>query len=225
MNKEVLVSVQNLVKSFITGKDTLKVLKNLNLGIIKGEIVGIMGDSGAGKSTLLHLIGALDRPTSGKVFFKKINLFEMNNSQLANFRNKNVGFIFQFHHLLPEFTAEENVMMPLLIQGAKKKEAYHKANTILGELNLGNRTKHKTGELSGGEQQRVAIARALVNDPELILADEPTGNLDHKTGQKVYSLLKELQENKKKTLLIVTHNSQLAKDMNRVLFMDDGKIL
>lgn len=225
MNKEVLISVQNLVKSFITGKETLKVLKNLNLGIIKGEVVGIMGASGAGKSTLLHLIGALDRPTSGKVFFKKINLFEMNNSQLANFRNKNVGFVFQFHHLLPEFTAEENVMMPLLIQGAKKKEAYHKANTILGELNLGNRTKHKTGELSGGEQQRVAIARALVNDPELILADEPTGNLDHKTGQKVYSLLKELQENKKKTLLIATHNNQLAKDMNRVLFMDDGKIL
>lgn len=225
MNKEVLVSVQNLVKSFITGKETLKVLKNLNLGIMKGEVVGIMGASGAGKSTLLHLIGALDRPTSGKVFFKKINLFEMNNSQLANFRNKNIGFVFQFHHLLPEFTAEENVMMPLLIQGAKKKEAYHKANTILGELNLGNRTKHKTGELSGGEQQRVAIARALVNDPELILADEPTGNLDHKTGQKVYSLLKELQENKKKTLLIVTHNSQLAKEMNRVLFMDDGKIL
>lgn len=225
MNKEVLISVQNLVKSFITGKETLKVLKNLNLGIIKGEMVGIMGDSGAGKSTLLHLIGALDRPTSGKVFFKKINLFEMNNSQLANFRNKNVGFVFQFHHLLPEFTAEENVMMPLLIQGAKKKEAYHKANTVLGELDLGNRTKHKTGELSGGEQQRVAIARALVNDPELILADEPTGNLDHKTGQKVYSLLKELQENKKKTLLIVTHNSQLAKEMNRVLFMDDGKIL
>lgn len=225
MNKEVLISVQSLVKSFITGKETLKVLKNLNLGIIKGEIVGIMGDSGAGKSTLLHLIGALDRPTSGKVFFKKINLFEMNNSQLANFRNKNVGFVFQFHHLLPEFTAEENVMMPLLIQGAKKKEAYHKANTVLGELDLGNRTKHKTGELSGGEQQRVAIARALVNDPELILADEPTGNLDHKTGQKVYSLLKELQENKKKTLLIVTHNSQLAKEMNRVLIMDDGKIL
>jgi lipoprotein-releasing system ATP-binding protein len=149
----------------------------------------------------------------------------MTNSQLANFRNKNIGFVFQFHHLLPEFTAEENVMMPLLIQRAKKKEAYHKANTILGELGLENRAKHKTGELSGGEQQRVAIARALVNDPELILADEPTGNLDHKTGQKVYSLLKELQENKKKTLLIVTHNNQLAKEMNRVLFMDDGKIL
>ncbi len=225
MNNEVLISVQNLEKSFKTGKDTLGVLKNLNLGIIKGEMIAVMGSSGVGKSTLLHLLGALDRPTSGKVFFKNVNLFEMNDKQLAGFRNKNIGFVFQFHHLLPEFTARENVMMPLLIQGIKKKDAEEKSNIILNELGLGNRGNHKTGELSGGEQQRVAIARALANDPEVILADEPTGNLDLKTGTRVYNLLKELQKSKNKTLVIVTHNSQLAKDMDRVLLMEDGKIL
>ena len=149
----------------------------------------------------------------------------MKNSQLANFRNKNIGFIFQFHHLLPEFTAEENVMMPLLIQGVKKKEAAKKAVTILDELGLGNRRNHKIGELSGGEQQRVAIARALANDPEVILADEPTGNLDQKTGEKVHGLLKELQRSKNKTFIIVTHNSHLAGDMDFVLHMEDGNIL
>ena len=146
----------------------------------------------------------------------------MNDCELANFRNKNVGFVFQFHHLLPEFTAEENVMMPLLIQGVRRNEAAEKANSILNELELGDRRNHKTGELSGGEQQRVAIARALVNNPEVILADEPTGNLDQKTGEKVHHLLKELKQNK--TLVIVTHNRSLADDMDRILLMEDGKI-
>ena len=222
MNNEVLISVQNLDKFFKTGKETLKVLKSLNFGIMKGEMVAIMGPSGAGKSTLLHLMGTLDRPTSGKVLFNHISLFEMNDCELANFRNKNVGFVFQFHHLLPEFTAEENVMMPLLIQGVRRNEAAEKANSILNELELGDRRNHKTGELSGGEQQRVAIARALVNNPEVILADEPTGNLDQKTGEKVHHLLKELKQNK--TLVIVTHNRSLADDMDRILLMEDGKI-
>ena len=225
MSNEVLISVQNLEKSFKTGKKTLKVLKNLNFGIMKGEMVAIMGPSGVGKSTLLHLMGTLDRPSTGKIFFNHTNLFEMNDRRLADFRNKNIGFVFQFHHLLPEFTAQENVMMPLLIQGIKRKDASERANTILGDLELGDRISHKTGELSGGEQQRVAIARALANDPEVILADEPTGNLDQKTGEKVHHLLKELKQAKNKTLVVVTHNNKLSDYMDRVLIMEDGKIL
>jgi len=225
MSNEVLISVQNLEKSFKTGKETLKVLKNLNFGIMKGEMVAIMGPSGVGKSTLLHLMGTLDRPSTGKILFNQTNLFEMNDRRLADFRNKNIGFVFQFHHLLPEFTAQENVMMPLLIQGIKRKDASEKANTILGDLELGDRVSHKTGELSGGEQQRVAIARALANDPEVILADEPTGNLDQKTGEKVHHLLKELKQAKNKTLVVVTHNNKLSDYMDRVLIMEDGKIL
>lgn len=224
MSEEVLISVKNLEKSFQSGKETLKVLKNLNFGIIKGKMTAIMGPSGVGKSTLLHLMGALDCPSSGTVFFKDINIFKMKNSQLANFRNNNIGFIFQFHHLLPEFTAEENVMMPLLIQGVKKREAAKKAVTLLDELGLGDRRNHMIGELSGGEQQRVAIARSLANDPEVILADEPTGNLDQKTGEMVHGLLKELQRSKNKTLIIVTHNKHLADDMDCTLYMEDGKI-
>jgi len=225
MSDEVLISVQNLEKSFKTGKKTLKVLKNLNFGIMKGEMVAIMGPSGVGKSTLLHLMGTLDRPSTGKILFNQTNLFEMNDRRLADFRNKNIGFVFQFHHLLPEFTARENVMMPLLIQGIKRKDASERANTILGDLELGDRISHKTGELSGGEQQRVAIARALANDPEVILADEPTGNLDQKTGEKVHHLLKELKQAKNKTLVVVTHNNKLSDYMDRVLIMEDGKIL
>ena len=225
MSNEVLISVQNLEKSFKTGKKTLKVLKNLNFGIMKGEMVAIMGPSGVGKSTLLHLMGTLDRPSTGKILFNQTNLFEMNDRRLADFRNKNIGFVFQFHHLLPEFTAQENVMMPLLIQGIKRKDASERANTILGDLELGDRISHKTGELSGGEQQRVAIARALANDPEVILADEPTGNLDQKTGEKVHHLLKELKQAKNKTLVVVTHNNKLSDCMDRVLIMEDGKIL
>lgn len=225
MSNEVLISVQNLEKSFKTGKETLKVLKNLNFGIMKGEMVAIMGPSGVGKSTLLHLMGTLDRPSTGKILFNQTNLFEMNDRRLADFRNKNIGFVFQFHHLLPEFTAQENVMMPLLIQGIKRKDASERANTILGDLELGDRISHKTGELSGGEQQRVAIARALANDPEVILADEPTGNLDQKTGEKVHHLLKELKQAKNKTLVVVTHNNKLSDYMDRVLIMEDGKIL
>ena len=225
MSNEVLISVQNLEKSFKTGKKTLKVLKNLNFGIMKGEMVAIMGPSGVGKRTLLHLMGTLDRPSTGKILFNQTNLFEMNDRRLADFRNKNIGFVFQFHHLLPEFTARENVMMPLLIQGIKRKDASERANTILGDLELGDRISHKTGELSGGEQQRVAIARALANDPEVILADEPTGNLDQKTGEKVHHLLKELKQAKNKTLVVVTHNNKLSDYMDRVLIMEDGKIL
>ena len=225
MSDDVLISVQNLEKSFKTGKKTLKVLKNLNFGIMKGEMVAIMGPSGVGKSTLLHLMGTLDRPSTGKILFNQTNLFEMNDRRLADFRNKNIGFVFQFHHLLPEFTARENVMMPLLIQGIKRKDASERANTILGDLELGDRISHKTGELSGGEQQRVAIARALANDPEVILADEPTGNLDQKTGEKVHHLLKELKQAKNKTLVVVTHNNKLSDYIDRVLIMEDGKIL
>ncbi|MDC4222671.1 MAG: ABC transporter ATP-binding protein [Candidatus Manganitrophus sp.] len=191
-----MIEVIDLYKSFpIAGKE-LVILKGVTIGIQKGELLAIVGASGVGKSTLLHLLGALDRPTSGKVFFEGIDLFSRSDRELAEFRNRKIGYVFQFHHLLPEFTALENVMMPGLIQRMERKKIEAAAREMLEAVGLGHRLTHRPGQLSGGEQQRVAIARALVLQPQLILADEPTGNLDTHTSDEVFSLLKRAQPGK-----------------------------
>lgn len=232
MNKEnsaVILKTLNLHKSYFEEKRELKILRGIDLEIRKGEFLSVVGASGAGKSTLLHLLGGLDRPTRGEVFLKGKKVFQLNDQKLARLRNRQVGFIFQFHYLLPEFSALENIMMPALIslrdrenrgrQGWEKIRG--KAQNILSELGLEKRMNHKPSELSGGENQRVAVARALINEPDIILADEPTGNLDRENGELVFQLLKELN-NKGETFVIVTHNQQLASRTERILYLADG---
>ncbi len=226
-----LLETQNLKKSFITEAGELQVLKGINLSIREGEMVGIVGVSGVGKSTLLHILGALDSPTSGEVFYSSTNIFSLNGKSLASFRNKTIGFVFQFHHLLPEFTAFENVMMPGLIQkssakdGRNYKEIYKKAEELLNEMGLSERKTHRPGELSGGEQQRIAVARALILEPKIVLADEPTGNLDAITGEELFNIFVNLNKEKGITFVIVTHNESLSKRCHRLLKMVDGRIL
>ncbi|TRZ64145.1 ABC transporter ATP-binding protein [bacterium] len=223
MNKEVLLEVSGLEKSYqLTKSNTLKVLKGIDLKIYKGEIAAIIGKSGAGKSTLLHILGTLDKPDSGKYSFEGKDVFVMPDKNLSNFRAKEIGFIFQFHHLLPEFTALENVLIPSLIAGGKDSK---KAETLLNEVGLEGRTKHKPSELSGGEAQRVAIARALVNSPKIILADEPTGNLDTENAEAVIDLIFTLRKKFGQTFIIVTHNEEFAGRCDRIIHMSDGKIL
>lgn len=231
---ENLIEVQGVGKSFFTPAGELKILKGIDLTIKAGEVVGIVGASGVGKSTFLHILGALDRPTSGKVFYEGRDIFSMDNGSIAAFRNKTVGFIFQFHHLLPEFTALENVMMPGLISlGSRIKqlkapgyaEVAEKAKGLLDELGLSERKDHRPGELSGGEQQRIAVARALILDPKVVLADEPTGNLDTQTGEELFNLLIRLNRERGITFVIVTHNESLSKRCDRVLRMVDGRLL
>ena len=217
--------VKELKKSFKSGDDSLEVLKGLNFSIAKGEMLGVVGASGAGKSTLLHVIGALDKPTEGSVVFNNQEIFKMNKTQLAGFRNKRIGFVFQFNNLLPEFTAIENVMLPAIINKKRKDEAAIEAKRILTEVGLKDRINHRPGKLSGGEQQRVAIARALMNDPDLILADEPTGNLDSKTSEDIYELFFRMNREKGQTFVIVTHNDTLVKKMMRVIKLADGVIV
>jgi lipoprotein-releasing system ATP-binding protein len=226
------VEVQNLKKFFTTDAGELQVLKGIDLSINEGEMVSIVGASGVGKSTLLYILGALDRPTSGEVFFDEIDIFSLNEDSLAAFRNETVGFVFQFHHLLPEFTALENVMMPGLILRSQKskvrsqyKEIHKKAERLLDEMGLTARSGHRPGELSGGEQQRVAVARALLLEPKIVLGDEPTGNLDTQTGDELFNLLVELNKEKGMTFIIVTHNESLSKRCHRTLRMVDGKIV
>jgi lipoprotein-releasing system ATP-binding protein len=219
-----LIEVRDLCKSFTTSAGRLDVLKGINLKVIEGETIALVGASGAGKTTLLHLMGTLDRPTSGKVLFGNEDIFSMSDSSLAKFRNRTIGFVFQFHHLLPEFSALENSMMPLLIDGVKRDEAKKTAERLLASVGLANRLHHKPGELSGGEQQRVAIARALVASPRLLLADEPTGNLDMKTSDEVHDILAGIRHDTGITLIIVTHNEKLADRMGRKVRMLDGRI-
>ena len=203
----------------------MEVLKGLDLTFSKGEKAAIVGASGVGKTTLLHVLGTLDRPTSGRVIYEGKDIYALNEKDLALFRNREIGFVFQFHHLLPEFNALENTMMPCLIQGIPQREAASRAEAILTLVGLQDRLPHKPGELSGGEQQRVAVARALVLEPKVLLADEPTGNLDTKTGESVFDLLQELNQIKKVTLIVVTHNLKLAEKLSRQIQLIDGKAL
>ncbi len=210
-------------KSFQTGAETLHVLKGVDIRIRRGEIVSVVGASGVGKSTLLHILGALDRPTQGKVRLDSTDVFSLSDKKLAHFRNKTVGFVFQFHHLLPEFSALENVMMPRLIAGEEMGAIRGKAERFLSEVGLAERINHKPGELSGGEQQRVAVARALVNEPQIVIADEPSGNLDKATGEELHNLLSELNRKKNQTFIIATHNQLLAQRAHRIVTLVDGK--
>ena len=219
-----LIRVENVTKSFVTDGKRVDVLRGIDLTVERGEVINILGASGAGKSTLLYILGALDRPTSGVVNHDGVSLFSMGDRDLAAFRNRKIGFVFQFHHLLPEFTAIENVMMPALIARIKPAEARHRAAGILDRLGLADRGDHKPGELSGGEQQRVAVARAILLSPDVILADEPTGNLDTKTGEEVHQVLMDLNREMNITMIIVTHNLKLAKKDGRSMILEDGKI-
>jgi lipoprotein-releasing system ATP-binding protein len=216
------VEITRLRKEYMHGGLRLTVLEDVQLLLEAGEMVAVVGASGVGKSTFLQILGTLDLPTSGSIRFDGEEVTRMSATRLAEFRNKKIGFVFQFHHLLPEFTAEENVMMPALIQRVPRAIARRRAVDILGRVGLGRRLTHKPSELSGGEQQRVALARALVLEPALLLADEPTGNLDHKTSQEIHELFLELNRERGSTLMVVTHNPELAAIMPRCLRMIDG---
>ncbi len=218
-----LIHAVGLSKSYGDGR-RIDVLTDLDLSVAAGEAVAIIGKSGVGKSTLLHVLGTLDQPSSGQVLFDGVDLFKLREREQARFRNREVGFIFQFHHLLPDFTALENVMMPALIQGANRAEAQARAGAVLERVGLGERVTHKPGELSGGEQQRVAVARAVAQSPRVILADEPTGNLDPSTGSEVHALLMELNREHRMTLVIVTHNEELSRLAHRTLRLQDGRL-
>ena len=215
-----MLSVQDIHKNY----GQLEVLKGVDLELDKGEIVSIVGPSGSGKSTLLHILGTLDRPDRGSITINDNKVNSLNDRQLAAFRNKNIGFVFQFHHLLPEFTAIENVCIPGWIHGNKKKEVAERAQSLLESLGLGSRLDNKPGALSGGEQQRVAVARALINDPLIIFADEPTGNLDSGNARELHQLFFDLRNQFHQTFLIVTHNEELAKMSDRILHMKDGRM-
>lgn len=221
-----IINTENLIKEYKASEDKpLRVLNRINLEITEGEVVSIVGPSGAGKSTLLHIIGTLDRPTSGKVFIGGEDVFALSSNRIAHFRNTAIGFIFQFHHLLPEFSALENVCIAAMISGKSLKSVEGEAKSLLEEVGLGERLNHKPSELSGGEAQRVAIARALINSPKVILADEPTGNLDTHNSDEVIELMFDLRKKYRKTFVIVTHNEKFASKTDRMLKMFDGNIV
>lgn len=214
-----MIQVKNINKSY----GSLQVLRDINLSVKKGEVVSIVGASGAGKTTLLQIIGTLDRADSGELFINGQDISKLKDRKLSQFRNENIGFVFQFHNLLPEFTALENVCMPALIKGKSMDEAKKEAMQLLEFLNLGERAQHKPSELSGGEQQRVAVARALINKPAVILADEPSGNLDSQHAKELHNLFFQLREQYNQTFIIVTHNEELAAMADRKITMKDGK--
>ena len=231
---DIFIEMRNLKKSFATAAGELQVLKGIHLAIREGEMVGVVGASGAGKSTLLHILGALDMPSSGQVLYGDTDIFSIDRNALASFRNRTIGFVFQFHHLLPEFSAVENVMMPGLIgmgawgngtKGLRHEQIQRRAERLLDEFGLSERKRHRPGELSGGEQQRVAVARALILDPKVVLADEPTGNLDTQTGTELFNILVNLNREKGITFVIVTHNESLSRRCHRILKMTDGNLI
>ena len=215
-----MIEIRNITKSY----DSLQVLKGIDLDIVPGEVVSIVGPSGAGKTTLLQIIGSLDRPDTGSVKYDNSDIFSLKEAQLARFRNKNIGFVFQFHQLLPEFTLLENVAMPALIGGVKRSEAYDRARELINYLGLKDRENHRPAELSGGERQRAAVARALVNRPKVVLADEPSGSLDSKNRQELHKLFFDLRRDMNQTFVIVTHDESLATDCDRIIKMRDGQI-
>ncbi|WP_192938633.1 lipoprotein-releasing ABC transporter ATP-binding protein LolD [Pseudomonas putida] len=225
MSDKAVLSCRNLGKSYDEGPESVQVLSGLNLELLPGERVAIVGTSGSGKSTLLNLLGGLDRPTQGSVWLAGEELSALGERARGLLRNRELGFVYQFHHLLPEFTAIENVCMPLLIGRTPIPEARERAEALLKRVGLGHRLNHKPAELSGGERQRVAIARALVNRPGLVMLDEPTGNLDHHTAQGIQELMQELSSASRTAFLVVTHDLNLARQMDRVLKLDDGHLV
>jgi len=223
-SNQILLSAHHLTKVYYGRAEDVVVLDHLDMEVNEGEMVAIVGASGAGKSTLLHLLGGLDRPSSGSLKIGEFDIAKSAELDLARFRNERIGFIFQYHHLLPEFSALENVMMPLLIGGGRKREVSMRAHDLLKRVGLDHRADHQPGELSGGEQQRVALARALISSPSLLLADEPTGNLDQKTGEEVYLLIRRMQIEEQLSAIIVTHNERLAATCDRVMRLENGRV-
>jgi len=220
----ILISVRNLRKEYVTGRGRLVLFDSPSFDIADGEMLAIMGQSGAGKSTLLHMLGALDTPSGGDVYCASLHVNSLTPRQAATFRNREVGYVWQFHYLLPEFSALENVAMPLLARGQSKAEAFRSAEQWLNEVELGDRVTHRAGELSGGEQQRVSLARALVTQPKILLADEPTGDLDGRTADLVFSLIERLHATHRLTSVIVTHNMTLARRCGRILRLEKGRL-
>lgn len=224
-NKGGCIVLENISKSYKTGETVLHILKDLDFTVTKGEKIAVTGASGIGKSTLLHVLGGLDHPDKGKIYIEGEDIYSLGDEKVAEIRNRKIGFMFQFHHLLPEFNAVENVMMPSLIGGADRKSSLKKAEKLLEKVGLYSRMKHKVTELSGGEQQRVALARALIMDPIVLLADEPTGNLDRKNSADVHMLLEELNRELGMTLIVVTHNMELASLMDKQVILKEGSLV
>lgn len=218
------LEIKGLTKTFVKDNHRIEVLRNIDLTINAGESLAVLGVSGSGKSTLIHILGTLDQPTSGTILYDGVDALRWEEKKLARFRNRSIGFVFQFFNLLPEFTSLENTMMPALLQGMPRREARERAQIILNGVGLGDRVNHMPGELSGGEQQRAAVARALIMNPEIILADEPTGNLDKSTGIKIEDILVDLNKIQGVTLIVVTHNKSLADRMSRRIDLVDGRI-
>jgi len=223
--KQAVLELRDIVRTYKSGAGELEVLKGTNLTLNAGELVGLVGPSGSGKSTLLHAAGLLEKPNSGEVLLEGENCIGLSDSGLTTMRRNKLGFIYQFHHLLPEFSAEDNIAMPLMIAGKSRKEARAKAKSLLAEMGLADREHHQPGQLSGGEQQRVAIARALANDPRLIIADEPTGNLDPATTERVFGTLIKMVRDEGAAVLVATHNMALIQHMDRVVTLKDGKLV
>lgn len=219
-----MIKLENVARVYQMGKTLVPALRGLNLEIADGEFVAIMGPSGSGKSTLMHLIGALDVPTQGRILLNGVDIVQQNGNQLAELRGKKVGFVFQTFNLVPTLSALKNVELPMIFQRVPRRERYERARRLLEQVGLGDRLHHKPSELSGGECQRVAIARALANDPEILLADEPTGNLDAESGEQIMRILKHLNEEKKMTIIVVTHNPEVARYAHRVIRMRYGQI-
>ncbi|MCX8578852.1 lipoprotein-releasing ABC transporter ATP-binding protein LolD [Gilliamella sp. B2717] len=223
-NTQPLLTANNLYKTYKEGKMVTEVLKNVSFDLHPQSLLAIIGSSGSGKSTLLHLLGGLDKPTSGEIIFKSQQLNQLSEQAKAKLRNQDIGFVYQFHHLLPDFTALENIAMPLLIGGVSPNEAKKRAKDMLASVNLSNRAEHRPSELSGGERQRVAIGRALINNPSLVMADEPTGNLDKTTADAIFDLLIKLNKEQGTAFLVVTHDLELAKKLDKQLVMSDGQL-